>query len=119
NHVIGSTTHSSYTTVAKLSTKEETLSSTNRMWPSHLHSTLTILIFILSTISSNTDLQIVTNHRQAVKIIQKIIKLESYKLDQLNKEDYSSLFKILRGVIGDRKVIIKLDPELKVQKPST
>ncbi|CAG8456059.1 15996_t:CDS:2 [Gigaspora rosea] len=89
------------------------------IWPSRLHSILTMLIFLLSTISSNTNLQIVTNHRQTVEIIQKIINLESYKLDLLNKEDYSSLLKIFRGSIGDRKVTAKLDPELKAQKPLT
>ncbi|CAG8820316.1 11432_t:CDS:1, partial [Gigaspora rosea] len=43
----------------------------------------------------------------------------SYKLDLLNKEDYSSLLKILKGSIGDRKITTKLDPELKAQKPLT
>ncbi|CAG8781529.1 6339_t:CDS:1, partial [Gigaspora rosea] len=115
--VIGSTTYPSYTVAVKLSSKEETFGSTNRIWPSRLHSTLTMLIFLLSTISNNTNLQIVTNHRQTVEMIQKIFNSESYKLDQLNKEDYPSLLKILRGSIGDQKVTTKLDPELKAQKP--
>ncbi|CAG8791339.1 3964_t:CDS:2, partial [Gigaspora rosea] len=75
--IIGSTTYSSYTAAVKLSSKEETFGGTNRIWPSHLHSNLTMLIILLSTIS------------------------KSYKLDQLNKEDYPSLLKILRGSIED------------------
>ncbi|CAG8809711.1 13062_t:CDS:2, partial [Gigaspora rosea] len=96
--VIGSTTYPSYITAVKLSSKEEIFGSTNKIWPSRLHSTLTI---------------------QTVEMIQKIINLEFYKLDLLNKEDYPSLLKILRGSIGDRKVTAKLDPELKAQKPPT
>jgi len=119
NHVVGSTTYSSYIATAKLSTKDATLGSTNRIWPSRLHSILTMLIFLLSTVSSNTVLQILTNHRRTVETVQKMIKLESYKLDQLNKEDYPSLLRILKGLIGDRKVTIKLDSELNIQKPST
>ncbi|CAG8754891.1 354_t:CDS:1, partial [Gigaspora rosea] len=117
--VIGSTAYSSYTAAVKLSSKEETFSGTNRIWPSRLHSILTMLIFLLSTVSSNTNLQIVTNYRQTVEMIQKIINLESYKLDLLNKKDYPSLLKILRGSIGDCKITTKLDPELKAQKPLT
>src|SRR6185312_12257642 len=89
------------------------------IWPSRLHSILTMLIFLLSTVSSNTILQILTNHRRTVETVQKMIKLESYKLDQLNKEDYPSLLKILKGLIGDCKVTIKLDLELNIQKLST
>ncbi|CAG8782347.1 22568_t:CDS:1, partial [Gigaspora rosea] len=119
NHVIRSTTYSSYTVAAKLSTRDAVIGNTNKIWLSRLYSTLTILIFLLSTISINTILQIVTNHKQTVEMIQKTIKLELYKLDQLNKEDHPSLLKILKGSLGDRKVSIKLDPELNIQKPST
>ncbi|CAG8810424.1 9058_t:CDS:2, partial [Gigaspora rosea] len=72
-------------------------------------------------IKNNFKKRNLTIHLSTIKenhTLQRTIELEHYKLDQLDKEDYPSLLKILRGIMGDRKIILKFDSELKIQKPS-